>query len=353
MDTLLNDLLITDGISGYESNISYLIKSTFDDICNKKNVITDNFGNVICKIGNGQKKIMITAHMDEIGMIVKHIDKNGFLRFIKVGGINDSILPGTKVEIINKQNQHIQGVIGVKPPHIMTSDEIKQSVKSETMFIDIGINSKDKVSKVIEIGDQIIFEPKAGVLNNSFFYGKAVDNRIGCYIIIKVLEQFIRKQNLDIELYVCATVQEEVGLKGGYTAAFNIKPDFALVIDTTIAGDTPEIKQEVSSLELGKGPAITFIEACGRGAIITHKVQKFLLKVARDNNIAYQIDVIDGGVTDAALIQTSQGGILSGVLSVPTRYIHSPISVFNINDVISTINFTSKILENIHTLLFN
>jgi endoglucanase len=351
MDKLLRDLLLVDGISGYEENVANIIEHKFKHICN--NVMRDTLGNIIGKLtlGTGARKIMLAAHMDEIGMVVKYIDDHGFIRFIKVGGINDSILLGKKVKIINKNNEHITGIIGVKPPHIMDSAESKRTLKSEDMFIDIGINSKDKVSKIIEIGDPIIFDPQAGILYKSVCYGKAVDNRIGCYIMIKVLEQLFNKQNIDVEVYACATVQEEVGLKGGRTAAFNINPDFALILDTTIAGDTPEIKKETSSLELGKGVAITILEACGRGAIITSKVRNFILGIARTNNILHQIDIIDGGMTDATSIQLVKNGMLSGILSIPTRYIHAPISVFSIRDVQSTIMLATRIIEQIKILL--
>jgi endoglucanase len=296
---------------------------------------------------------MITAHMDEIGMVVKYIDEHGFIRFIKIGGINDSILPGKKVEIINKKNEHITGIIGVKPPHIMDDNEIKRPFKSEDMFIDIGIDSKEKVSKFIEVGDPIIFDSKAGVLHASNYYGKAVDNRIGCYIMIKVLERLINKQKLNVEVYGCASVQEEVGLKGGRIAAFNINPDFAIIIDTTISGDTPEIKKEVSSLRLGKGVAITMLEACGRGAIITNKMRNFIIETARKNNISHQMDIIDGGMTDATSIQLVKGGILTGILSVPTRYIHAPISIFNMHDIDSTIMLATKLIEEQSKLFTN
>ncbi|MDR0915253.1 MAG: hypothetical protein LBM22_00925 [Endomicrobium sp.] len=352
MDDLLRDLLIVDGVSGYEENISKIIEYNLSHICNN-NVVRDTLGNVIgtLKLGKCTKKIMITAHMDEIGMVVKYINEHGFIRFIKVGGINNSILPGKKVEIINKKNEHIIGIIGVKPPHIMNDNDSKYQLKSEDMFIDVGMTSKEQASKFIDIGDPIIFEPQAGILYESIHYGKAVDNRIGCYIMIKVLEQLVNKHDLNLEICACATVQEEVGLKGGHTAAFNINPDFALIIDTTIAGDTPEIKKETSSLKLGAGVAITILEACGRGAIITSKVRNFILNLARSNDISYQIDIIDGGMTDATSIQLIKSGVLSGILSVPTRYIHAPISVFDINDVQSTIMIATKIIEQIRLLL--
>jgi endoglucanase len=308
-------------------------------------VETDNFGNVIGKLGKGKKRIQIAAHMDEIGMVVKHVDEKGYIYFIKVGGINDSILPGKLVEIINKKGEHIKGILGTKPPHLMAAEEAKKPITYTSMFIDIGLSSREEVLKVLDIGDQIIFEPNTGTLHGDFFYGKAADNRICCYAMVKVMESLSKIKNLDAQIYACATAQEEVGLKGGKTSSFKINPDFALIIDTTIAGDMPGIEEKVSALKLGKGAAITMIEASGRGTIVPHKVRKIMLEAAEKNNIAHQIDIIDGGMTDGAAVYTNREGILTGVLSIPTRYIHAPSSVFNIKDIESAVALAVAIIE--------
>ncbi|GHT39167.1 peptidase M42 [Endomicrobiia bacterium] len=345
MEKLLKDLLMSDGISGYEENVAKIITNAFSGICTS--VETDNFGNVIGKISKGKKKIMVASHMDEIGMVVKHIDKNGYIYFIKVGGINDSILPGKIVKIINKKGAFITGLIGTKPPHLMTAKETKQPIVYTDMFIDVGLSSKNEVLKVLDIGDQIIFEPNAGVLNGDFYYGKAADNRISCYAMLKVMEALAKIEYLNAEIYACATAQEEVGLKGGKTSSFKINPDFALIIDTTIAGDMPGIEEKVSDLKLGKGVVITMIEASGRGTIVPQKVRKLILEVALANNIPHQIDIIDGGMTDGAIVYTNREGILTGILSIPTRYIHAPTSVFNIKDINSTIDLAVKAIEKV------
>ncbi|MDR0485486.1 MAG: M42 family peptidase, partial [Elusimicrobiota bacterium] len=303
----------------------------------------DNIGNVIGKKGSGKKKIMIDAHMDEIGFAVKYISEKGYIYFIKIGGINDSILLGKTVKILSKKSGSITGIIGAKPPHLMSAEESKQPVKYTNMFIDIGLSSREEVLKVLDIGDQIIFEPSAGILNGDLYYGKAADNRISCYALIKIMEKI--SGNLDAEFYACATAQEEVGLKGAKTASFKIDPDFALIIDTTIAGDTPGIDEKESSLKLGGGACITMIEASGRGSIVPQKARDLILSAAKENNIPYQIDIIDGGMTDGAIIYANRGGILTGILSIPTRYIHSPVSVFSIKDVNATIDLAVKTIE--------
>jgi endoglucanase len=343
MDKLLKDLLLSDGISGYEENAAKIMTEALSKVCNSVEI--DNLGNVIGKAGNGKKKIQIAAHIDEIGMVVKHISEKGFIYFIKIGGINDSILPGKIVKIVNKKGEYITGVIGTKPPHLLSAEESKKPIKYDNMFIDIGLSSREEVLKVIQIGDQIIFEPSAGVLNGDFFYGKAADNRISCYAMVKVMEELVKIKNLDAEIYACATAQEEVGLKGGKTSSFKINPDFALVIDTTIAGDMPGIEEKVSALKLGKGVAITIIEASGRGTIVPQKIRNLIISAAAENNIPHQIDIIDGGMTDGALIYANREGILTGILSIPTRYIHAPVSVFNIKDIDSAISLSVKTIE--------
>jgi len=249
------------------------------------------------------------------------------------------------VEIINKKGEHVKGIIGTKPPHLMTAEEAKQPLKFENMFIDIGLSSREEVLKVIDIGDQIIFEPNAGVLNGDLYYGKAADNRAGCYALVKIMEKL--PKNIGAEIYGAATAQEEVGLKGAKTSSFKVAPDFALIIDTTVAGDTPGIEEKTSALKLGKGVAITMIEASGRGTIVPQKVRKMLIETAEKNKIPYQLDIIDGGMTDGAQIYMNREGILTGILSIPTRYIHAPASVFNIKDVEAAIDLAVKTIEKV------
>lgn len=268
---------------------------------------------------------MLAAHMDEIGLVVKHISKDGFLNFVKIGGIDDRVLVGQRVIVKAKQGD-VFGILGLKPPHLQKEEERKAVVKHEDMFIDIGSKTKEDAMKRVSIGDQVIFEPNAGDLNGKLMYGKAVDNRIGCYAMIKIME----KLKVNAEVYAVATVQEEVGLKGAKTASFKIAPDFALAIDTTIAGDTPQVKETESSLKLGNGVAVTIIEASGRGVMVSEKIRDLMTGVADKNKIKYQIDVIEGGMTDGAMIYMNREGILTGVLSIPTRYIHSPTAVLTL-----------------------
>jgi putative aminopeptidase FrvX len=283
---------------------------------------------------------MLAAHMDEVGLVVKYVSEEGYVSFIKVGGIDDRILLSQRV-IIKSKKGDVTGVIGAKPPHLQKEEDKKQSPKYEDMFIDIGAQSRQEALKKIEIADSVIFEPNAGVLNDTLYFGKAIDNRVGCYALIKIME----KLKVDAQVYAVATAQEEVGLKGARTSSFMINPDFALAIDTTAAGDTPQIKEAESNWKLGNGVAITVIEASGRGVIVNEKIKDMLLQVARSNKIKHQIGVVDGGMTDAAVIYMAREGIPAGVLSIPTRYIHAPTGVFNIEDVHNTIALAVKVVE--------
>jgi len=338
MDELLKNIIDSAGISGFESRIAKLMQDELKKTC--ENVEIDNFGNVIARKGNGKKKIMLAAHMDEVGLMVKHISKEGFIYFIKIGGIDDRILPAQRVIIKSKKGDCL-GIIGTKPPHLQKEEEKKKPLKYEDMFIDIGCKSKEEASQKIEIGDIIIFEPNSGVLNNKLLFGKAIDDRIGCYILLKIME----KLNTSAEVYAVATTQEEVGLKGARTSSFKISPDFALAIDATTAGDTPHINERESALKLGEGVAITIIEASGRGLIVNEKMKELLINTAKENNIKYQMDIIEGGMTDGAIIHMNKEGVSTGVLSVPTRYIHSPTAVFNIDDVEAAIELAVKAVQ--------
>ncbi len=338
MDQLLKKIIDAAGVSGYEKDIARIMQGELKRSCDAVEI--DNFGNVIARKGKGKKKIMLAAHMDEIGFMVKHITKEGYINFIKVGGIDDRVLPGQRVIIKSKTGSYL-GVIGTKPPHLQKEEDKKHPLKYEDMFIDIGCGSGEEAKKKIEVGDVAIFEPNSGVLNGKLCYGKAIDDRIGCYALIKIME----KLKVNAEVYAVATGQEEVGLKGARTAAFKIDPDYAIAIDTTIAGDTPQITERESSLKLGDGVAITIIEASGRGVIVNEKIKELLIDTAKKNKIKYQVDVIEGGMTDGAIIYMNREGVPTGVLSIPTRYIHSPTGVFNIDDVNAAVELTVKAVE--------
>ncbi len=336
---LLKELCTMDGISGFEKNIAKIMQREFRKTCDSVEV--DNFGNVIGRKGNGKRKIMLAAHMDEVGLMVKHINEKGFVSFVKIGGIDDRILLGKRVVIKSKKGD-VQGVIGSKPPHLQKKKEREKIIRHEELFIDIGAKNEKEAKKKIEVGDPIIFEPNFGKLTDDLLYGKAIDDRIGCYTLIKIMEKI--PKNIKATIYAVGTAQEEVGLKGARVSAFKLNPDYAFAIDTTIAGDTPQIKETESSLKIGEGPAITITEAGGRGVVTHPRLRELLIKTAKKYKIPYQIDVLEGGMTDGAIIYLTREGIPTGVISIPTRYIHGPTGIFSMKDLNNSVRLLTKVL---------
>jgi endoglucanase len=340
MDELLKKIINAAGVSGYESEIAGIMHNEFKKVCDE--VSLDSFGNVIAKKGAAGKKIMLAAHMDEIGLLVKHITKEGYLNFIKIGGIDDRVLISQRI-IVKSKNGDCFGIIGMKPPHLVKEEERNNQIKYSEMFIDIGAKNKEEAEKRVSIADPVIFEPNAGVLDKNLGYGKAIDDRVGCYALIKIMERI----KAGAQVFAVATVQEEVGLKGARTSSFKLAPDFAIAIDTTSAGDTPMIKENESALKLGEGVSVTVIEAAGRGIIVNEKIKDLFVETAKENKIKYQLDVLEGGMTDGAMININREGIPTGVLSVPCRYAHSPTGVFSMDDLNALIDLALKSIEKV------
>ncbi len=337
---LLERLCRAPGVSGFEDAVVDVMKAELKKSCDEVGV--DNFGNLIGRRGSGPKKIMIAAHMDEVGLMVKHITNEGFIYFVKVGGIDDRVLLGQRVIVKGKKGD-VPGVIGSKPPHLQKQEERKKVIKHDSMFIDIGAASKKEAEKQVRIGDPVVYEPNYGALSKDVYYGKAVDNRVGCYALLKVMEKLPKKLNATV--YAVGSAQEEVGLKGARVAAYKLNPDYSIALDTNLAGGTPETKETETNLKLGGGPAITIIEASGRGVITHPKVREVMMKAAKSAKIPVQIDVLEGGMTDAAIIYLTREGIPSGVISIPTRYIHSSTGVFSMKDVDNAVKLTLETIK--------
>jgi endoglucanase len=341
---LLEKLVNASGISGFEGEIVEILKKELSN--HVDDIEEDIMGNLIAikkpkKEDNGLK-VMLASHMDEIGLIVRHIDKDGYILFSKIGGINDQMLMNQMVTV-NTKDGEISGVIGAKPPHRMKESERKKIIDHENMFIDIGAVDKEDAEKMIEIGDPISFKPNFEKFPNDLIMGKALDNRIGCYVMAEVL----KKVNSKATVYGVGTVQEEVGLKGAKTSAFKIDPDFALALDVTIAGDHPGIKEDEAPAKIAKGPAIILVDASGRGLITPQKVKKLLINGAKKAGVNYQLEVGEGGTTDGTAIHLTRAGIPTGVVSVPTRYIHTTVSVANFNDIKETIDLLVATINDI------
>ena len=333
MKNLMKKLSDVSGISGFEEDVAKIIEEELKNCTDS--IETDALGNIIA-FKKGKKnatKVMLAAHMDEIGLMVKYIDDNGFIGFSKVGGINDQMLLNQTV-YIQTSNEKVYGVIGSKPPHVTKPEERKKVTEHSDMFIDIGAKDKEEALEMISIGDPIIFNHTYAELPNNLISGKALDNRIGCLIMIEVMKRI----KTDANVYGVGTVQEEVGLKGAKTSAFKINPDMALALDVTLSGDHPGIKESEAPVVIGKGPAVILSDASGRGIITPAKIKNWLIDTSKKHELKIQLEVSEGGTTDATAIHLTREGIATGVVSVPTRYIHSPVSVASLDDIEDTIN---------------
>lgn len=340
------------GVSGNENTISEMLEEDIKPYVDEIN--KDTLGNLIAKkkcskkISNKKyKRIMLAAHIDEIGLMIKHIDENGFLKFVKIGGWFDQTLLNQRV-IVHGKKSNLIGVIGSKPPHVMTLEDLKTPIKQKDMFIDIGANNLTDAKELgVEIGSYVTIDRDFKELKNNKVTCKAFDNRVGIVILLEIMKKLANKKNIDIDIYAVGTVQEEVGLKGAKTSAQQINPDIAIAIDTTIPGDHPGITKEDSILEIGKGPVITVVDASGRGIITHPAVLSELKETAEIKKIPYQLDVGAGGTTDATAIHLTNNGVPTGVVSIATRYIHSPVEVLDLKDIDNCVNLIVEFIEKI------
>ncbi|HHY68641.1 MAG TPA: M42 family metallopeptidase [Bacillota bacterium] len=301
------------GPSGFEDSIREIIRKEVEPFVDEVRV--DALGNLICfKKGNGGKKVLLDAHMDEIGVIITHIDENGFLRFGSIGGVNPIIALGQRVYFENG----VCGVIG--------SERIEdpKDLKLEKFFIDIGAKSREQAAEKVKVGDAGAFLQTAIDLGDRMI-AKAMDDRIGCVVIVEVLRQLKETKH---DIYAVFATQEEVGLRGARVAAYGVEPDVGIAFDVTGTGDTP--KARTMDVSIGKGAAIKVKDS----SLICHPgLREYLVKLAEENGIPYQLEVLESGGTNAGAIQMTKAGIPAGVISIPSRYIHTPGEMVDLDDV--------------------
>ncbi|MDI6691249.1 MAG: M42 family metallopeptidase, partial [Candidatus Bathyarchaeota archaeon] len=282
------------GVAGREDEVRSLMKNFLKPYVDE--VREDKLGNVI-GVKKGKKnapKVMLAAHMDEIGLLVKTISKDGYLQFTKIGGIDDRILLAQKV-IVYREKGPLHGIIGSKPPHIQKEEERKKVLTYDELFIDIGAENEEQAKKMgVKIGDPVGFDIKFAKIGKDIVIGKAFDDRVGCAVMIEVMKQL---KKTECTIYAVGTVQEEVGLRGAATAAFGIYPDVGIALDVTVAGDVPGVKEVEAPIKLRKGPSI---EVADMGLITHPKVLRLLVEAAEENNIPYQLETGLPGSTDAA-----------------------------------------------------
>ncbi|WP_440602470.1 M42 family metallopeptidase [Bacillus sp. GB_SG_008] len=353
--TMLKELTDARGIAGNEREPREVMKKYIAPFADE--VSTDNLGSLVAKkIGDGNgPKIMVAGHLDEVGFMITQIDDKGFLRFQTVGGWWSQVMLAQRVTIVTSKGD-VTGVIGSKPPHVLSVDARKKPVDIKDMFIDIGASSKEEAMEWgVRPGDQVVpyFEFQV-MKNEKMLLAKAWDNRIGCAIAIDVLKQLKDEKHPNI-VYGVGTVQEEVGLRGAKTSANYIQPDIAFAVDVGIAGDTPGISEKEAQGKMGDGPQIILYDA----SIVGHKgLRDFVVGVADELNIPYQYDALPGGGTDAGAIHVSVDGIPAMAITIATRYIHSHAAMLHRDDYENTVKLIVEVVkrldaEAVHNITFD
>ncbi len=332
---LLKQLCNAFGVSGAEGEVRDILRQELSTLGETK---TDALGNLFVKKGanHRQPTLMLCAHMDEVGFMIKHIDNNGFLKFDKIGGIDDRILVSKNVVVGPNK---IKGVIGAKAIHLQEPKEREIPLKTKDLYIDIGATSKEDAEKQVKVGDYATFDTEFRTINN-IVIGKALDDRIGCYVISEIL-----KKSYDVPITAAFTVQEEIGLRGSAVAAYAVNPDFAIVVEATFASDVPDTEEESYCTTLGEGPAITFMDMT---YIAQKKLINWVTDIAKQYSIPYQFKRTTFGGTDGGRIYTTGGGIPTIIISVPCRYIHSPVAMGNLEDINNAISLIDKIILHIN-----
>jgi len=330
MKSLIQKLVETPGPPGYEEKIRSVVRTEVEPLVEQVQV--DSLGNLIAR--KGQKggdglRIMLAAHIDEIGVIATHIDEHGYVRFTPLGGVNPRSCPGGRVSFLNGA----MGVIGVE-----RSDRGGNAPDFEQMFIDVGASTRADCP--VRVGDVAVFERPMLDMGKRLI-SKALDDRVGVAVLVETLRRIDAEAiNSPHQLFFVFSVQEEVGLRGAKTAAFGIDPDLGLAVDITGSGDTPKgLRMDIG---LGKGPAIKVRDA---GMLSDPRVVRWMVERAEGAGLPYQLEVLERGTTDARAIQITRAGVPSGCLSVPCRYIHAPSEMVDIDDVENTVRLMIELLK--------
>jgi endoglucanase len=330
---MFKKLVEIPGGSGFEEKvIEFVVKELKKRV---PDVSVDPMGNVIGRTGRGKRSVMVSVHTDEMCLLIKYVDEKGYLYFDLNGMVDERVLLSTKVDICTEKGIYT-GVVGVKNRHLMTAEDLKRPITLSELWIDVGAESAEEARRWgIEIGDPIVFHPNFQSIGKDTIITKAIDNRAGCAILIDVAEK-MKRQKIDYQLLLVATVQEEVGSRGARVAAQLLGPDMAIVIDTVPASDPITPPQQATG-ECGKGPVIRSMDvsALGQGTIYSKKIRQRLVATALKHRIPHQKDIFRTW-TDASVIHTSGKGIPCGGVYIPRRYSHSPVELVKWSDVEKT-----------------
>jgi endoglucanase len=335
---LLKRLSEAAGVPGREEEIRAIVREAVSPVVDEIHV--DLLGNVIAHKNGGRPKVVVAAHMDEIGFLVSHIDEEtGYLRIEPMGGFDPRTLIAARV-VVHTQGGPLLGLIGIKPVHILTEEEKKKEIRVQDLFVDVGLPGKE-VKERVRVGDPVtLHQPFAEV--GELLSGKALDDRVGLYVGIEALRR-LREHKADI--YFVGTVQEEVGLRGARASAFGIAPEIGVALDVTLACDMPGVPPHEQVTKLGRGVAIKMKDS----ASISHPgLVRFLVKLAEERGIPYQMEILPRGGTDAGAIQLAREGAAVVTISVPTRYVHTVVEAAHKKDIEAAIQLLVAFLERCH-----
>ncbi len=322
----LKELVSAPSPSGFEAPAQKVVRDYLKPYADK--ISGDNNGNVIAfKKGSGKLKVMVVGHADEIGLIVNHIDEQGYLYVKSLGGFDVNLLPGLRMSIYH-EGKIVLGIIGKKPIHMMRGSDDAAKLKMEDLWIDIGAASKDEALKKVSIGDVITYKSDFEYLSEDLIVTKATDNKVGVYVAAVVMQE-LAKKSISANYYAVSSVGEETTMRGAKTSAYQIEPDIAIAVDVTFTSDIPGADKRVfGDVSLAKGPTLSI------GAALHPAIQERMLSIAKKHKIPYQIEIAPGRTgTDADAIHDLRGGSAIAVIGIPNRYMHSPNEVISLKDL--------------------
>jgi len=346
---LLKNLCATPGVSGFEDKVATLVRAELKEAVDS--VQKDQMGNIFGTkrgLSKNGPTIMVTAHMDEVGLIVKHIEETGFLRVQKLGGVPEVVLQGQRVVVCGR-GQSLPGLVGQKPAHIMSETERKAIGSIDDLYVDIGATNRKEAEEFgVEIGTPITFDREFCRIGKEFVTSKALDNRVGVTAMLQIAKQLVQK---DLESTICyvGTVQEEVGLRGAKVATEHVRPDIALVLDGLHAGGTPDVADRVLPMRLGRGPAVTIAGSSQlHGFIANRRLRECIAQVAGTEGIPLQHNVgIASGVSDSGAVHLAGKGVATSDILVVRRYSHSPIEMVSLSDIENAIRLAVKVIPHL------
>lgn len=325
------ELIETPSPSGFEQQAQALVRERLKGMVD--DIRSDVNGNVIAvKNPKAPFRVMLAGHCDEIGLMIKHIDDQGFIYFASIGGIDPAILPGQRVEI-HTEKGIVDGVIGKKAVHLMEQEERGKPMKTHEFWIDIGASDKKDAMKAVAVGDAVTMSRRFVQLRNDMIAARGMDDRTGAWTVVETMRR-LKKLNLSVGVYGVTTVQEELGLRGAHTAAYTVEPNIGIAIDVGFASDHPTAdKKRIGEVSLGQGPILH------RGANINPKLAKFMETVAKRKKIPYQMQAEERATgTDANVMQISRAGAAAALVSIPNRYMHTPVEVVSLKDLDTTVD---------------